>query len=69
MVLLVETAATAAKMPQRAFAGNSYSGCDDASFPAPAARRSPATAEQLTVVLLSHDPANNVTLSRIVCRC
>ena len=56
-------------MPQHPrFAGNSYSGCDDASFPAPAARRPPATAEQLTVVLLSHDPANNLTLSRIVCR-
>ena len=40
-------------MPQRAFVGNSYSGCDDASFPAPAARRPHATAEQLTVVLLS----------------
>ena len=56
------------KMPQRAFVGNSYSGCDDASFPAPAARRPPATAEQLTVVLLSHDPANNITLAKIVCR-
>ena len=66
--MALEPAATAAKMPQRAFVGNSYSGCDESSFPAPAARRPPATAEQLTVVLLSHDPANNITLAKIVCR-